>query len=300
MIFSRPSPKRLLLWGTALVFIGVALAATATVLARPPVIDSALDPSIPNAQTLIARGLTGTPGPGQPTAPIAVDRVLTDGAATYVQFHSTTALGHAPDTIPELYDNTGALVNYGGSATTAPTDATWARFIPWWFPWHPPTGPLRGVVTLGPLPLTAHAAVLGFMNGETVRVPLNLTALRHIHTYRGQLVQRNNLQFQVAAVWDTRLVLGFSPVGSLRGVTLVDEHGHGVPLKTVSSGGCSSAGFPDIHNVQLACRALWAYPPQPHSSRLTLVIQSFVTDSSSVSIVNGVGPGPWRYTFTMP
>jgi len=46
-----------------------------------------LDPGIPNEQAVIAAGLSGAPGPGQPTRPFAVDRVLVDGAATYVQYH---------------------------------------------------------------------------------------------------------------------------------------------------------------------------------------------------------------------
>jgi hypothetical protein len=233
MTSRRRSPQRLLLRGTALVFIAAALAVTATMLVRPLATDSALDPSIPNAQTLIARGLSGTPGPGQPTAPIAVDRVLTDGAATYVQFHSTAALGRAPNTIPALYDNTGTLVNYGGSATTAPTDATWAHFIPRWFPWHPPIGLPHGVVTLGPLPPTARAAVLRFMNGEIVRIPLNLIPLRQQHAYVGPLVQRAGFQLQVAAARDTSIVLGFSPFGDLQGVTLTAARGRTVPLKIV-------------------------------------------------------------------
>jgi hypothetical protein len=43
---------------------------------------------------------SGTPGPNQPAWPIAVDRVLVDGAATYVQFHRLTL------TIPAFELNT--------------------------------------------------------------------------------------------------------------------------------------------------------------------------------------------------
>jgi hypothetical protein len=108
-------------------------------------------------------------------------------------------------------------------------------------------------------------------------------------------VQRNGLQLQVATARDTGLVLGFSPFGDLRGVTLADARGRTVPLRAVSSG-CSSSGFADVH---LACRAVWAYLPQRRGTRLTLAIQSFHADSSG-ALTNVVGSGPWRYTFTIP
>jgi hypothetical protein len=133
------------------------------------------------------------------------------------------------------------------------------------------------------------------MNGEAVRVPLNLAALRQRRAYSGPLVQRNGLQFQIAAARDTGLVLSFSPFGDLRGVTLADARGRAVPLRAVSSG-CSSRGFADVH---LACRAVWAYPPQRRGSQLTLAIRSFTADSSGAP-ANVVGSGPWRYTFTIP
>src|SRR5207253_1720647 len=83
----------------------------------------------------------------------------------------------------------------GGGAGLSP--AGWTLPLPSWVPWHPPVV-RRGYAILGPLPPTARAAVLRFMNGETVRVPLNLTALRQRRAYSGPLVQRNGLQFQVA------------------------------------------------------------------------------------------------------
>jgi hypothetical protein len=253
-----------------------------------------LDPAIPNERVLIARGLAGVPSRSQRTYPIAVDRVVTDGAATYVQFRITGSLGRFPNVIPDLYDDTGAAVNYGGGAGLSP--AGWTLPLPSWVPWHPPVV-RRGYATLGPLPLTARAGVLRFMNGETVRVPLNLTALRQRRAYSGPLVQRNGLQFQVAAARDTGLVLSFSPFGDPRGVTLADADARGrtVPVRAVSSG-CSSRGFADVH---LACRAVWAYPPQLRGTRLTLAIQSFAADSSG-AVANVVGSGPWRYTFTIP
>jgi hypothetical protein len=275
--------------GALLVAAAVASGVQARMASQPTI---PLDPAIPNERVLIARGLAGVPSRSQRTYPIAVDRVVTDGAATYVQFRITGSLGRFPNVIPDLYDDTGAAVNYGGGAGLSP--AGWTLPLPSWVPWHPPVV-RRGYATLGPLPLTARAAVLRFMNGATVRVPLNLTALRQRRAYSGPLVQRNGLQFQVAAARDTGLVLSFSPFGDLRGVTLADARGRAVPLRAVSSG-CSSSGFADVH---LACRAVWAYPPQRRGTPLTLTIQSFAADSSG-AVANVVGSGPWRYTFTIP
>jgi hypothetical protein len=275
--------------GALLAAAAVAVGVEARMASQPAL---PLDPAIPNERLLIARGLAGVPSRGQPTYPIAVDRVVTDGAATYVQFRITGSLGRFPNVIPDLYDDTGAMVNYGGGAGLSP--AGWTLPLPSWVPWHPPVV-RRGYATLGPLPLTARAAVLRFMNGETVRVPMNLSALRQRHAYSGPLVQRNGLQFQVAAARDTGLVLSFSPFGALRGVTLADARGRAVPLRDVGSG-CSSSGFAD---PQLACRAVWAYPPQRRGTHLTLAIQSFAADSSG-AVANVVGSGPWRYTFTIP
>jgi len=75
------------LFVAGLLLLFVAAAAGAALTARPTSTGLALDPNIPNERALIALGLSGAPGPGEPTHPIAVDRVLVDGAATYVQFH---------------------------------------------------------------------------------------------------------------------------------------------------------------------------------------------------------------------
>jgi len=118
------------------VVVGVvlfAVAGTAVPLALYPGQSTPpLDPAIPNERLLIARGLSGRPAPGQPISPIAVDRVVTDGATTYVQFHTTTALGTSLDPSPSLSDDRGAVVNYGSSTGISPSG--WERFLPPWFP----------------------------------------------------------------------------------------------------------------------------------------------------------------------
>ncbi len=121
---------------------------------------------------------------------------------------------------------------------------------------------LRGVITLGPLPLTARAAVLQFTTGETVRVPLNLAPLRRLPAFHGPLLRRAGLQLQVVAARDTSLVLDLSPFGIAHGETLADGRARLVPFRVVASG-CSATGFAD---GPLACREVWTYPPQPHGA----------------------------------
>jgi len=83
MTSQRPHRLRTLLLGAALLLLLVAAAVGLALAARPTTAAVApLDPNIPNEQALINAGLSGTPGPGQPAAPVVVDRVLVDGAAT--------------------------------------------------------------------------------------------------------------------------------------------------------------------------------------------------------------------------
>jgi len=131
--------------------------------------------------------------------------------------------------------------------------------VPWWarllrrvFPRLGSAGPMRAVAMLDPLPLTARAAVLRFgvgnRNGETVRVPLTLAALRRVRPYAGPLVQRAGLQLRVVAARDTGLVLGYAPFGYMRDgdVTLTDARGQTVPLWTTMGSACVTGGYPDV------------------------------------------------------
>jgi len=177
--------------------------------------------------------------------------------------------------------------------------------LPSWFPWRPPVV-TRGVLTLGPLPVTAHAAVLRFstngplaVTGETVHVPLNLAALRRVRASTGPLMQRAGLALRVVAARDTGLVLGYgllddlTALVSLGGATLRDARGQAVPL-TPQFDECGSGSIPD---VQLACRQVWTYPLQPRRARLTLTIQSFTSDTHPAG---PMGPGPWRLPVVIP
>jgi len=299
--------------GAALLLLLVAAAAGIALAVQPAAAGIPLDPNIPNEQLLIARGLSGVPDPGQPTTPIAVDRVVSDGATTYVQFHTSASLRPGgpfwSSFSPSLSDGARAMPisNWSLSFSSPPSPLPSPPFpVPSWFPWRPPVV-TRGVLVLGPLPPSARAAVLRFdrlglgaATGETVRVPLTLAALRRIPAYTGPLVRRAGLELRVAAARDTGLVLGYelpddltSPV-SLGRVTLRDARGRAVPLAMQLSGGCASGGMPD---VQLMCRAVWAYPPQPHGARLTLTIQSFTSDTRPAGLV---GPGSWQLPVAIP
>ena len=305
----RPPHLHAPLRGAALLLLLVAAAAGIALAVQPAAAGIPLDPNIPNEQLLIARGLSGVPDPGQPTTPIAVDRVVSDGATTYVQFHTSASLRPGgpfwSSFSPSLSDGARAMPisNWSLSFSSPPSPPF---PVPSWFPWRPPVV-TRGVLVLGPLPPSARAAVLRFdrlglgaATGETVRVPLTLAALRRIPAYTGPLVRRAGLELRVAAARDTGLVLGYelpddltSPV-SLGRVTLRDARGRAVPLAMQLSGGCASGGMPD---VQLMCRAVWAYPPQPHGARLTLTIQSFTSDTRPAGLV---GSGSWQLPVAIP
>lgn len=292
----RRRPRAALLV-VGLLLLLVAVAAEIALAMRPAGASVSLDAGIPNGRVLSARGLSGVPGRGQPVAPIAVDRVATDGLATYVRFHSTVPLRGPADPFPQLSDDTGAVVNYGGDITYDDGAPWWARLLGRAFPGLKPPLPTRGLATLGPLPPTARAAVLQFANGETVRVPLTLAALRRARPYAGPTLRRAGLRLRVAAARDTGLVLGFSPFGDIRGgdVTLTDARGHSVPLWTTGGVGCG--GLPDV--APLSCRQVWAYPPQPRGARLTLTIRSFRAIPGAGG-APAVGPGPWHLAVVVP
>ncbi len=283
---------------TGLLVLLVAIAAGLALAVRPTSADVPLDPGIPNEQVLIARGLSGVPSPGQPTTPIAVERIVTDDLLTYVQFHMTwppPSSAAQPFPFSTLSDNTGPPVNTDRTMNLSPLTPALPLPLPSWFPWHPSTI-RRGVLTFGPLSPTTHVAVMRLGNGETVRVPVNLAALRRVRAYTGPLVQRAGLQLRVAAARDTGLVLGYgltndtTSFGELRGVTLRDAQGRTVPF-AVQNGACSSSGLPD---VQLACRQVWTYPLQPRGERLTLSIRSVAATTTPV------GPGPWHLFVAIP
>lgn len=251
---------------------------------QPPLL---LDPHIPNEQQLIALGLSGTPGPGQPARPVTVDRVLVDGVATYVQYHMTIRPG-APesDPAPTLTDDKGVPAPGDQFSGISSLSGWTLPPLPSWVPWHPRTIE-RGVIILGPLPSSARAAVLQFgaPNGppipcgaggscapgaiETVRVPLNLRALarrRVAHPgtrvrARGLTLTLRDLDFMHVTYTCAFKVSVFAyPQGAF----VTNREGRVIPLQSTQLGhGCGNVPSfsPSSGNL--------IYPPQRAGTRLT-------------------------------
>jgi len=290
----RTSP--LLVLGLAVVAMATAAAASllflsVRALTQPAIL---LDSRIPNEQYLIDQRLSGVPSANQSTHPIAVDRVLADGAATYVQYQVTGPPDPTIDVPPILADDRGHAVNYGVSDEISP--ARWDHLLPSWFPWHPLLV-RRSYAILGPLPIGAHAAVLQFGNGEVVRVALAADArARQPVSHPGTVLTLNQLQglqVRVDDVGMSYLALGYTPFAVTRGVVLLSRGGHAVPLTRVG-GECGGDSF----RGSMSCRAAWAFPPQQHRTRLTLTIPAF--EFTSAPGAGMVVHGPWRIPFVTP
>ena len=164
--------------------------------------------------------------------------------------------------------------------------------LPAWLPWQPPITVWRWAI-LGPLPLTAHAAVLRFGNGEVVRVPLNQTALRRQRVSRPRrLYFLGSVVLRLDEVTDTHIIVEFTPAVSIMGTVALTAHGHAVPLTQVDDecGGASADGY--------SCRAAWVFPPQRRGTHMLLTIPSFgMTGSPGLTQVT---PGTWRIALRAP
>jgi len=168
-----------------LILIAAALASLVRPAAGVP-----LDPHIPHEQALLDAGFAGAPGPDQPDAPVAVDRVLVDGAATYVQYHTSVPVGtptYPMPALPILADGRGVPVPVWGGDRFSTGDVSSAAgwtlpvALPAWVPWHPTTV-RRFYAVLPPLPAPARATTLRFCLNvgqrgcspvETILVPLD-------------------------------------------------------------------------------------------------------------------------------
>lgn len=176
----RPLRLRVALLVVGILLLLVAAAAGISLALRPSAAGVPLDPSIPHERALIAAGLSGTPGPGQPMAPVAVDRILVDGVATYIQYHIIQPLGTRDDLSPSLTDDHGTPLNAASSDIFYPPGLTLPFPLPAWLPWRPMVSRRAVAIIDAPLPATAPAAVLHFDGPgvhETVCVPLDLRAL---------------------------------------------------------------------------------------------------------------------------
>lgn len=298
------------LLGAALLLLLVAAAAGLTLAVRPttPAV-APLDPNIPNEQALINAGLSGTPGPGQPAAPVVVDRVLVDGAATYVQYHLVGQASARDFPMLTLSDDQGTRVNAGGGGGFSTSTGWTLPFpLPSWVPWQPPVIRRGYYIVDAPLPATAHAAVLRLdmfgrlgppTTSETIRVPMDLRALSHQHVSHSRRLMTLNtahgLTADVEEVTDTHLVLDYSPFGSPRSAALVSSSGRATHLTSLGS---ECGGVSDIN--ALSCRVIWIFPPQRRGARLTLIIPAFELTGTTPSSSSLVVHGPWRIPFVVP
>ena len=279
--------------GAILLLLLLATAAALALLVRPVSTAVPLDPAIPYEQALIDAGLSGTPGPDQPAQPAAVDRVLVDGAATYVQYHTSGPVTPGVNALLTLLDDRGHLIARGASLVTAPPGPP--LLLPSWFPWHPPTI-RRYVAFLKPLPVTAQAAVVRFPRvGEAIYVPLHLHTLARQPTSHPRtpivLAGRRGVSLAVDEVTATHLVVTYRPSGLIAPVTLLTHRGKPIPLSGVASG-C------DTDTGTLRCRAAWVFPPQPHGAHLTLLVSAFrrASPQGTATTLHG----PWRIPVLIP
>lgn len=288
----------------SLVLLAVALGAA--LLSQPLRAAIPLDPHIPNEQSLINLGLSGTPGPGQPSRPIVVDRVLVDRAATYVQYH---LFGSGPQSnpFPTLVGDHGVMVNGGASSGfTSLSDWPFPLPLPAWAPWRPRTIQ-RGYAILGPLPVTAHAAILRFgrssapgMLGasETVRVPLDLRALarrRVVHPNKrvsmwGLTLTMRDLDFDHLTY---TYALSGHAVATPQGTYVADPTGRAMRMQ-VSEVGASCTG----DRSHTRCSIQVAFPLQRPGTRLTLTIPAFLILRPHAA--HAPLHGPWRFSFVTP
>jgi len=323
-----PHPRRRRpLRAAALLLVLVALAAGVALAVQPSTPRVPLEPGIPNEQALIDAGLAAVPGPGQPTRPVAVDRVLVDGAATYVQYHTAASPSPSSDPSPTLSDDQGAPVAgdiYSGVSSVS--DWTFPVPLPAWLPWHLPTV-RRGYIILAPLPPTARAAVLHFGApggppgpgaGETVRVPLGpRTRLLSRVAYPGTTAHAAGLTLTLRTLGPAHLTYADAPPGGARspaslsssfssfsGTTpggaapnpagqLTVRAGHPLPTVTLSTT-CAA----DAHGLR--CATTLAFPPQPPGARLTLTVRTLPGGTPFPPATPRPRHGLWRLSLTIP
>jgi hypothetical protein len=296
----RPRRSRAPLLITGLVLLLVAAVAGIAVAGRPTVADIPLDPNIPNERALIALGLSSSPAPGQPTRPIVVDRVLIDGAATYVQWHAPDLAPIHGQFGPQISDGRGTALVGGSVAAGVQPAWSWPIPLPSWVPWHPPTV-VRGSAILGPLPATARLAILHWAYTtppETVRVPLDLRTLAARRTsHPGTRASVAGLTLTLHDLAFTHLTYAYVLPPNISASSafapsawLSDAHGRRLPAMFIGSGCVGGAGG-------VSCTARYSFPPQPQGAHLTLVIPSL-----QLGQLGGGRTihGPWRLSLVIP
>jgi len=296
--------SRIALLVACLLLLLVAAAPGLALLAPPMSAGASLDPNIPHERALIDAGLSGTPGTGQPAVPVAVDRVLVDGAATYIQYRIIQPLGTVDDLSPPLADDHGSSLNAGSSGFLSPPGLTLPFPLPAWLPWRPMVSRRAVTIIDAPLPAAARAAVLRFDSPgahETVRVPLDLRVLVHRHfAYPNTMTRAAGLTFTLQEVSFTHLIYTYvsPPNGASAFVParllLNDSAGHAVAVATIGGECAGSSGGP----ASMSCSQRVVFPPQRAGARLTLTIPAFSMYSARGS--QRLLHGPWRLPFVVP
>ncbi len=265
----------------------------------------ALPALVPNAQALVAASLTGRPAPGQPGQPVAVDRVLVDTTATYVQYHIPDMPHEGRPTVA-LFDDAGHSYQGGsGSSGYRPIDQL--------LPWRPPEQHLDQFAPLRP---EAHAAVLRFsLDGrvvETVRVPLALGALRLAGRTRHPGVTTSARGFRATLVEVTRgvavshLTYTFDPrpglvrVGqgvSSEEVAVTDTHGQRLDQQVIGTWTTACVPWTRPRSCTWTTTGL-PFASAPSGAHLTLTMTTLDINGprGQDRLVHGV----WRLPFVMP
>jgi len=302
----RRAPLRAAALPLLLILIAAALASLVRPAAGVP-----LDPHIPHEQALLDAGFAGVPGPDQPVAPVAVDRVLVDGAATYVQYHMAVPVGtpaYPMPALPILADGRGVPVPVSGGDRFSTGDvspaAGWTLpvALPAWLPWHP-TSVRRFYAALPPLPAPARAATLRFCLNvgqpgcspvETILVPLDprSAALRR-RAHPGTTTYAAGVTLALRDLGVTHLTYtytyappGGAPYPALPRIALPTP-GRDVftplpdALRDAAGQLVPAVARPTVCATRprlLRCAVTLVFPPQPPGARLTLTIRAVQLD----------------------
>jgi len=303
----RRPRRRVPLRAGALLFLLVAAAAVLALLVRPAAAVVPLDPHIPHAQALLDAGFAGVPGPDQPTTPVAVDRVLVDGAATYVQYHMGVPIGtpiYPLPAFPTLADDRGVPVPVWGGDRFSTEDissaAGWTLpvALPAWVPWHPTTV-RRFNAVLPPPPPPPPGAILRFRltagprGGppvETIYVPLDprAAALRRL-AHPGTTARAAGVTLALRDLGATHLTYTYTYAHPYPAVSRIDLPTPGRDVFTSLRDALRDAAGRVVPAVArpticatgarvLRCATTIVFPPQPPGARLTLTIRAVQLD----------------------
>jgi hypothetical protein len=294
-----PSRGRGARWPSIAVVLLAGIAVTTVVLvarAVQPAVPS--DPNVPFGADLVAAGLSWSPVTGAPTSQGTVERVLMDGAATYLQFSVAGTAGAPPDLpAPRLSADGGAWVNAAtGLQADGPTRSL--GYMPGWLPlkhswiWH-------FVATYpGVPPLTTRHIEVTFAGGEQVEVPVDLRALRYLSVRHPRTTARaDGLVFTLDAV-GTRFITGTSDWLSAGSPTVLDAvlrvAGRRILLPVID-GDCSLGAQPGWR-----CTTTWAHPARWPGVRAVLTITQDLTGATTIGPTQRPILGPWTVPLTLP